>query len=435
MRARSGVAGFTTLLAISFAVAACVDEVEEASFRVESVAIRDIVVSAVAAGVVEPVITVEVKSKASGEIIEVLVEEGDEVRAGQLLARVDPRIPGNAVMQAEADSVVARAELDNAEAQFRRSEALFQSQSITEQEFEAARLARAAAYASLIRARRALEDAKIAFEDTEVRAASDGVILGRTVEVGTVIAAASRDVGGGAVLMRMASLDTIQVRALVDETDIGMVRGGLDVSIVVEAYPARVFRGKVLRIGPEALVQQNVTLFPVIIQIDNRERLLRPGMNAEVEIHIGAIEDAIAVPNAALREPSDVYAAASMLGLDAEQVRQQLGTNAFVIDADFGYDRSSAEGASDGPPAREDRMSASLFGGRYVVFVLRDGEPVAVAIETGLTDFDFTAVTSGLDGAEQVIILPTAGIVAEQQRRQESIQRRVGDPLSNRGPR
>lgn len=80
-------------------------------------------------------------------------------------------------------------------------------------------------------------------------------------------------------------------------------------------------------------------------------------------------------------------------------------------------------------------MSASLFGGRYVVFVLRDGEPVAVAIETGLTDFDFTAVTSGLDGAEQVIILPTAGIVAEQQRRQESIQRRVGDPLSNRGPR
>lgn len=139
--------------------------------------------------------------------------------------------------------------------------------------------------------RRALEDARIAFEETEVRAASPGVILGRNVEVGSVIASASRDVSGGAVLMRMASLDTVQVRALVDERDIGMIRDGMPVTITVEAFPNRPFSGQVLRIGAEAVVQQNVTMFPVLVRIANQQGLLRPGMNAEVEIHIGEVHE------------------------------------------------------------------------------------------------------------------------------------------------
>lgn len=266
--------------------------VEDGGYEIATVSRRDIIVSANAAGLVEPVKTVEVKSKASGEIIEVLIEEGDRVVAGQLLVRVDPRIPLNGVMQAEADSVVARAELDNAEAQLRRAEALHETQSITDLEFEQARLAQASAAARVISAGRAVEDAKISFEDTEVRAATSGTMLGRSVEVGTVIASASRDVSGGAVLMRMASLDTVQVRALVDETDIGMIQQQMPVTMTVEAYPNRPFDGEVLRIGAEALVEQNVTMFPVLVRIDNREGLLRPGMNAEVEIHIGEVNGA-----------------------------------------------------------------------------------------------------------------------------------------------
>ena len=250
-----------TLLLLAGAVAAaCESEKVERGYTVAALTHRDIVVSATAAGAVEPVKTVEVKSKASGEIVEVAVEEGETVTKGQLLVRVDPRIPHNAVVQAEADSVVARAELDNAEAQLKRSATLYQTQSITELEYETAKLNRASAYARLISARRALEDAKIAYEDTEVRAPSSGVILGRNVEVGTVIASASRDVSGGAVLMRMASLDTVQVRSLVDETDIGLIQEGIPVTIKVDAFPNRPFQGAVLRIGAEALVQQNVTV-------------------------------------------------------------------------------------------------------------------------------------------------------------------------------
>jgi HlyD family secretion protein len=321
------------------------------------------------------------------------------VRRGQLLVRVDPRIPANAVVQAEADSVVARAELDNAAAQVERAAALHRNQAITDLEYETAKLARASAYATLVRARRALEDAKIAYEDTEVRAPSAGVILGRAVEVGTVIASASRDVGGGAVLLRMASLDTVQVRALVDETDIGQVRPGLDVTITVAAYPNRPFHGEVLRIGAEAVVEQSVTMFPVLVRIRNENGLLRPGMNAEVVIHIGAVRGAVAVPNAALRPAEEVGVAAEALGVAA----------------------TYGEGGGD--------TARAPLGAAYVVFVRRDGAPRAVAVRTGLTDYDHTVVLSGLAPGDSVYLLPTAGLLEQERERRQRIRERVGGPL------
>jgi len=235
--------------------------------------------------------------------------------------------------------------------------------------------------------------------------------------------------------MRMASLDTVQVRALVDETDIGMVKSDMDVTIRVEAYPNRLFAGQVLRIGAEALVQQNVTMFPVLVRIANDEGLLRPGMNAEVEIHIGEIGNALAVPNAALRNSDEVETAASVLGLSMETVRDQLASR-----QEAGETRPSDSGlASRSRPPRGSRAqrgeasAESLFGGSYVVFRLENGEPCAVAIETGLTDFDYTAVTSGLSEGDSVIVLPTAGLIEELQRREERIRERVSGPLSNQG--
>jgi len=414
MRITPCAAGSLTV-ALGVLVTGCqTPEPEQSIGRLVEVTRRDIVVSAVAAGVIEPITTVEVKSKASGEIIEVEVEEGDPVRQGDLLVRVDPRIPSNAVVQAEADSVVARAELDNAEAQLERSLALRESQAITELEFEQAKLNRATAFAALVRARRALEDAKIAYEDTEVRAPSDGVILGRSVEVGSVIASASRDVGGGAVLLRMATLDTVQIRALVDETDIGMVEPGLPVTIQVAAFPNRAFRGEVLRVGAEAVVDQNVTMFPVLARIANQEHLLRPGMNAEVEVHIGEVREAVAVPNAALRPFEDLPVALELLGLS---------------------DDGTVSRARAGEPISElggDDVSEGEAGTairRYVAFLVESGQPRPVAVRAGLTDFDYTAVLAGLEVGDSVLILPTSGLLEEQQEREQWVRERVGGPL------
>ena len=305
-------------------VAGCAEEAEIPVYRLVPLETRDIVLSAEAAGTIEPVTTIEVKSKASGEIIQIAVETGDRVVRGDLLVRVDQRVARNALTQSEADLEVSEAQLDNACAQFERSEALHVTQYISDEEYEAARLALANARASLVRAERNLEDARISFEDTEVRAPAAGVVLSRNVEVGSVIQSASQNVSGGSVLLRMADLDTVQVRTLVDETDIGKLSAGLTVTITVDAYPGRDFMGSVLKIEPEALEQQNVVMFPVLVRIENQEGLLRSGMSCEVEIHLGSSEGVLAVPNAALRTDGDVASAAQVLGLDMTVVREQL---------------------------------------------------------------------------------------------------------------
>src|SRR5881396_346618 len=120
---------------------------------------RTLVVSASASGAIEPVLTVDVKSKASGEIIEMNVQTGDDVKAGQLLATIDPRIPRNNLAQADANLAVAQAQLANAQAQLARSDTLYKAQAITETEYETAKLGYANANATVIRARTDLENA------------------------------------------------------------------------------------------------------------------------------------------------------------------------------------------------------------------------------------------------------------------------------------
>jgi len=317
-------AAFAAIAVVAFILLRNGEEQVAPVYQMIAVSPRDIVVAASAAGSIEPIATVEVKSKASGEIFEVSVETGDVVNAGDLLVRVDPRIPQATLRQARADLELAQAQLENSQSQLRRSEELYKTQSITEQEYETARLAVASGKAQLVRAQRSLEDARISAEDTEVKASISGVIIQKNVEVGSVISSATSNVGGGTVLLQMANLDTVQVRALVDETDIGKIQPGMEVTIAVDAYPNSPFRGRVLKIEPQATVTQNVTMFPVLVRIANPNRLLKPGMNSEVEVHVGSREGVLAIPNAALRTDRDVASAAEVLGLDPEAVREQI---------------------------------------------------------------------------------------------------------------
>jgi len=435
-----------TSLAVLAVLSACRADESADALRFAAVGVRDVVVTASAAGVIEPIAVVEVKSQASGEIVEVLVDEGEQVTRGQLLVRVDPRIPRNAVIQAEADSVVAGATLENAQAHLDRAIELHGKRVITDEDLESARLSRASAYAALIRAQRTLEDANIALVQTEVRAPASGMVLGRSVEVGSVIASASRDVGGGAVLLRMATLGVVEVRALVDETDIGLIHKGMTVTIAVAAFPGRSFAGEVARVGAEAVVSQNVTMFPVLVRIRNDGLLLKPGMNAEVTVTIGEELGKLAVPNSALRSSNDLAVAGELLGLSPEMIASDLGAPARSqgrggdesgdaapgggrggAAAQAGSGRGGGRGARGG--SSQSGESDSDGGRSYVVFAVRDGMIRAVNVRTGLTDFDYSIVLSGLAPGDSVVILPTAGLLAEQAQRQEWINRRVGSPL------
>jgi HlyD family secretion protein len=112
----------------------------------------------------------------------------------------------------------------------------------------------------------------------------------------------------------------MQVRTLVDETDMGDIRAGMQASVTVEAYPDQTFLGIVEKIEPQAVVQQNVTMFPVIVELDNRSGLLRPGMNAEVVVELAQAIGVLLIPNSAVVTPQDVQPAAMVLGLDPEAI-------------------------------------------------------------------------------------------------------------------
>ena len=326
-------------------LAGCSKKQTTQSYEAVPVERRNLVVSASASGAIEPVLTVDVKSKASGEIIGMNVQTGDDVKQDQLLASIDPRIPRNNLAQSQANLQVAQAQLNNAKAQLARSDTLFKAQAITQTEYDGAKLDYANAYASVIRAQSDLENSRDRMNDTKLRAPLAGTIIAKNVELGTVISSPTTDVGGGTVLFRMANLDTVQIRALVDETDIGKVSPGLLTTITVDAYPNRPFEGAVLKVEPQATVQQNVTMFNVLVRIPNPNHLLKPGMNTEVEIHVGRRDNVLAVPNAALRTQRDVASAAQVLGLDPNDVQQQLAA------------------ARQQPQTPTNRDSASLGGG------------------------------------------------------------------------
>ena len=419
-------------------VAGCKKETPQVVYRAVPVEQRDIVVSAQAAGAIQPDTTVEVKSKASGEVLQLNAETGQLVKRGAPLVRIDPRNARNTLAQAQADLDVAQAKLANATSQKRRADELFKSQSITEQEHEQALLDYADASAQVVRSRVSVDNARIQLEDTDVRAPITGTIIAKTVERGTVIASATANVSGGTTLLQMADLNLVQVRTLVDETDIGKVQPGQLATITVDAYPNRPFEGTVLKIEPQAQTEQNVTVFPVLVRIQNREGLLRPGMNTEVEIHVGNREAVPAVPNAALRTPRDVASAAQVLGLAPEEVQKQLAASASQSASSAGAsprtgadstrrprpdslgrmrpDSARRRGQFGGAPGAGRRTRGTdAGGGRYIVFAKRNGVPTPVWIRTGLTDLDYSEVLGGLRLGDSVYVLPSASLVQSQQ--------------------
>ena len=420
-------------------VSACKEETPPPPYLAVPVERRDIVVSAQASGAIHPDTTVEVKSKASGEVLQLHVETGQVVKRGAPLVRIDARNARNALAQARADLEVAKARLANATSQKARADELFKSRSITEQEHEQALLDHADARSAVVRAQVDVDNADIQLEDTDVRAPITGTILEKSVERGQVIASATSNVSGGTTLMKMANLNQVQVRTLVDETDIGKIQPSQRATVTVDAFPQRPFSGTVIKIEPQALTEQNVTMFPVLVRIDNQEGLLRPGMNSEVEIHVGRREDVLAVPNAALRTQRDVGSAAQVLGLSPENVQKQLasqrdsgaagqrGREAGGQEEPSGRTRSTTLGASPGPASGSTAQpSRGRAASRYIVFVTRNGQPSPMWVQTGLTDLDYSEVLSGVTAGDSVLVLPSASLVQSQQEMRERFERVTG---------
>ena len=327
----------------------------------------DLIIRAEATGNVEPVRKVEVKSKASGEILRLHADVGDQVTRGTLLAEIDPRDVRNNYNQVQANLEVARARLEIAAAQLERSNQLLAASVITQQEHENARLDNTNAQAELVRAQTNFELAELQLMDVSIRAPMDGTIIQKNVEEGVVIQSASQNVSGGTALFLMADLAEMQVRTLVDETDMGLLRSDMTASVGVEAFPNQSFEGVIEKIEPQAVVEQNVTMFPVIVSIDNASGLLKPGMNAEVEIFIDEARDVLLVPNNAIVQTDDVGPAAMALGLDVESLDltpfTQTSGGSFAARAGGGGGGGGGGGAATGGGTRNGTGTGTRSGG------------------------------------------------------------------------
>ena len=197
-----------------------------------------------------------------------------------------------------------------------------------------------------------MDNAKIQLEDTDVRAPITGTVIEKDIERGHVIASATSNVSGGTTLLKMADLNLVQVRTLVDETDVGKIQPGQHATITVDAYPNRTFEGTVLKIEPQAQTEQNVTVFPVLVRIDNENGLLRPGMNTEVEIHVGQRRQRAGRAQRGAPDPRDVGSAAQVLGLSPDAVQRELAASAASAASSAGASPRS-RGSGDRPAAAE----------------------------------------------------------------------------------
>ena len=317
----------TALALAVFAAIACSKKKEQAlTIPVEPVSRQTIVVDAEATGVVEPINVIEVKSKSSGQIVAMPVETGTYVKPNDLLVQLDTRDTRNAYAQAKADLDAALIKLKVSRTARDRASQLFKERIITSAENEAAEVDYANSQAAVLRNRAALDIRAQSLEDATVRAPVAGTIIEKTVALGQVIASGTGTAGGGTTILKMADLTKVRVRTLVNETDIGNVRAGLSATVTVDAFPDRPFNGVVEKIEPQATVQQSVTMFPVLVSIDNVSGLLMPGMNGEVSIETQRRENVLAISNDAVRSPNEIVSVATLLGLNPDSVRAQLAS-------------------------------------------------------------------------------------------------------------
>ena len=318
----------TVLFAVVLALAACRKKAADTTAALQTAPItrQDIVVDVEATGVIQPINAVQVKSKASGQVMHLHVSTGSQVKPGDLLVEIDPRDAKSRYDQAVAALQSAQASVQVTKAQLDRSQALAKEGVITAPEVETAVLASAKATSDLVAAQAALDQAKIALEDVTIRAPMAGTVIEKDVSEGQVISSATNTVGGGTTLLTMADLGQVYDSTLVSESDIGNVKAGQSATVKVDAYPNRTFRGTVEKIAPQATVQQSVTMFPVLIRLDNRDGALMPGMNTDVSILVEQQDNVLAVPNDAVRSPRDAATAATALGLDPQKVSATLAS-------------------------------------------------------------------------------------------------------------
>jgi HlyD family secretion protein len=337
--------GLGALLAAAVAAAACgSDDGATGGYLTEQVDRGAIVATVIATGTIQPVTKVQVGTYVSGPIQEIYVDFNSPVVSGQPVAKIDPAPFEVKVRQAEANLANARAGVEKARADlrlkkltFERNQSLRARDLISQDELDTSESNRdqaaaqlALAEAGVKQAAAELEESRISLGYTEIRSPVDGVVISRSVDVGQTVAASFQT----PTLFEIAQdLTKMQLNANVSESDIGGLREGQSASFGVDAYPGRVFEGRVVQVRNAPITVLNVVTYDVIIAVDNKDLALKPGMTATVTITTARREDVLRVPLRALRfrPESEGEAAAAPPAVAAGKAKQD-GAGVYVLD-------------------------------------------------------------------------------------------------------
>ena len=317
-------------------------------------------------GTINPVFTVNVGTQISGIILNVYADYNDKVNKNQLLAKIDPALLQAKISQSKANLSAAQAVLKASKSKFFRQKQLekkgFISQGsieISEKDFEEAR-------ARVIQAKAQLERESRNLLYSQIISPIDGVIIERAIDVGQTVAASFQT----PTLFKIArNLNEMQIEALVSEADIGKIKSGQSVEFQVDAYPGKFFSGSVNLVRLEPEVEQNVVSYKVIVNVENSEGFLLPGMTAQALITVMKRENALLIPIASLRfsPPESLNYIDSLEGINNDQ-----GVTTSFDD--------------------------SIFK------ITKDGKIEKLRISTGLSDGKFIEVLDGLKESEEVIV-------------------------------
>jgi len=381
-----------------------------------------------ATGKVEPIHKVEVKSKGSGQIMEMPVEEGDRVQKGSLIARVDETDPRNEYEQAVADLELAKASLTQATSNLQRQEELFKRGLLSQAELDQVKLEEVRAKAQLIKAQTQKTTTEIRLKDSIVRAPISGIILQKNVQAGQIISSGVNSVSGGTLIVTVADMDSVYVYAEVDEVDIGQVKIGQTARVVPDAFADEVFAGTVIRIAPLAKVEQNVTTFNVTVVVPNPQHKLKAGMNATVDMTVADRRNVLLAPKEALKTMPEVRAQLmAMNPADSSAAKRESsfqetsagGRQRFAGNAIRGANREEVSG-NGGMGAGNGALSTKF------VLVKMDEKYEQRRVEVGVGNFDFAEIVNGLQEGETVLLFSSSRAAADRQRMMDRMRSMSG---------
>jgi len=395
---------------------------EAPSYRFATVTRGNLESTVAATGQLNAVTTVQVGTQVSGQVSQILVDFNDHVKKGQLLARIDPTLAQQAVLDAQAGVLRAQADLDRSKAEYDRNKTLYDQKVLTATEFTTAQYNYTVAQASVKSAQVALDRAKQNLAYTQIYAPIDGVVVQRNVDVGQTVAAS---LSAPQLFLIANDLSQMQILANVDESDIGLIHEDQDARFTVQAYPSQTFNGKVRQVRLQSTTTENVVNYTVVVTVDNPKGTLLPGMTATVQFLTGSAENTLIVPNAALRfrATPEMMAAAGVTNATAAP-RTAAESLAFAARRDSIRKARAAAGGNAGggqlggvqggqgnggapgtAGATRSRSSGGRGGFAQLWYVGANGKPAMMRVRTGLTDGQNTQVI-GPDVKEgmQVII-------------------------------